>query len=115
LKKQGKMNDAIAEYEAALKLEPSRADTRYNYALALSQSGRKEEALREFQTTLQCFPSDLAAYWTQEQMADILIKQGKNSEAISLLRNAVAINDRSHVDPQGNVARAMLNRLEATQ
>jgi tetratricopeptide (TPR) repeat protein len=115
LKKQGKMNDAIAEYEASLKLEPTRADTRYNYALALSQSGRKDEALREFQTTLQSFPSDLAAYWTQEQMADILIKQGKNAEAIQLLRNAVAINDRSHVDPQGNVARSMLQRLENTR
>ena len=114
LKKQGKMTDAIAEYEAAVKLEPTRADTRYNYALALSQTGRKDEALREFQTSLQCYPSDLAAYWTQEQMADILVKQGKNAEAIQLLRNAVAINDRSHVDPQGNVARSMLQRLEKT-
>lgn len=114
LKKQGKMNDAIAEYEAAVKLEPTRADTRYNYALALSQSGRKEEALQQFQTSLQCYPSDLAAYWTQEQMADILIKQGKTAEAKALLENAVAINERSHVDPQANAARNMLQRLQTT-
>ncbi len=112
LKKQGKMAEAISQYEEALRYEPNLADTRYNYALALSQSGKTDQALQEFQRTLQCFPSDLAAYWTQQQMADILIKKGQKSEAIALLRNAVEINDRSHVDPAGNVARAMLERLE---
>ncbi|MGZ4962601.1 MAG: tetratricopeptide repeat protein [Limisphaerales bacterium] len=112
LKKQGKMADAISQYEEALRYEPNLADTRYNYALALSQSGKTDQALQEFQRTLQCFPSDLAAYWTQQQMAQILEHKGQKSEAIALLRNAVTINDRSHVDPSGNVARGMLERLE---
>jgi tetratricopeptide (TPR) repeat protein len=114
LKKQGRMKDALTEYQSAVDIEPTRADTRYNYALALSQTGQTEQALREFQTTLQCYPSDLAAYWTQEQMAGILIKEGKKSEAAALLQNAAAINDRSHVDPQGNVARGMLQRLPSS-
>ena len=111
LKRQGKMNEAVEQYQLSLQYEPNRADTRYNYALALEQSGRSDEALREFQTSLQCYPSDLAAYWTQDQMADILIKKGQKPEAIALLRNAVAINARSNVDPS-NAARSTLDRLE---
>ncbi|MDB6059180.1 MAG: hypothetical protein JWO95_3024, partial [Verrucomicrobiales bacterium] len=112
LKAQGKIAEAVSQYEEGLRYEPNLADTRYNYALVLSQSGRTDQALQEFQRTLQCYPSDLAAYWTQEQMAQILEGKGQKSEAIALLRNAVALNDRAHVDPSGNVARSMLDRLE---
>jgi protein O-mannosyl-transferase len=111
LKKQGKMDAALSEYQAALRCDPTRADSRYNYALALQQSGRSDEALKEFETALKNFPDDLAGYWIQEQMADILVRQGRKDEALNYLRNAVAINERSHVDPN-NAASGMLHRLE---
>jgi protein O-mannosyl-transferase len=114
LKQQGKLSDALIEYAAAIRCAPTYADTHYNYGLALHQSGRADDALREFQTTLQCYPSDLAAYWTEHQMAEILSSAGKKNEALALLRNAVEINERSHVDPGQNAARTMLERLEKT-
>lgn len=112
LKRQGKMSEAITEYETAVRLEPTRADTRYNYALVLEQSGRTDEALQEFERAFQCFPSDLAAYWIQQQMAEILLKKGQKPEAITLLQKAVEINSRTHVDPINNIARTMLERAQ---
>src|SRR5262249_33874454 len=109
---QGKLDDAVQHYRLSLQSDPTRAETHYNYALALQASRRPDEALAEFQKTLQLYPSDLAAYWAQQQMAALLLQRGQKTEAIELLRNAVTINERSRVDPTGNAARNLLEQLQ---
>lgn len=115
LKQQGKFSDALAEYEAAVRCEATRADLHYNYGLALMDAGRSDDALSQFKTALNCFPSDLAAYWTECQMASIYLDQGRKNDAIPLLRNAVSINEQSHVDPSGNSAQTLLQRIETSR
>ncbi len=48
----GRAKDALPHLRAALELAPGSTSTRYAYALALSQTGKKTEAKRELQTLL---------------------------------------------------------------
>ena len=49
----GRAKDALPHLRAALDLAPGSTSTRYTYALALSQTGKKTEAKRELQTLLE--------------------------------------------------------------
>jgi tetratricopeptide (TPR) repeat protein len=68
----GRRNEAIAEFEAALRLRPDDAEAHYNLGLAWSQMpGRLHEAIAEFEVALRLQPdyaeahNNLGIAWTQ--------------------------------------------------
>ena len=52
--KAGRLDEAIAEFHAALKLDPTHAPSHYNLALRLESKGRHAEAAAAFEAFLAC-------------------------------------------------------------
>ncbi len=62
-KTPGRLPDAIAEYEAAIRLQPGDADVHNNLGLALSSMpGRLPDAIAQFEEALRLQPDDAAAH-----------------------------------------------------
>ena len=53
---QGKLAEAVAEYEAALGLNPDFAEARYNLGGVLAAQGQTQEALLQYQEFLRRRP-----------------------------------------------------------
>jgi Flp pilus assembly protein TadD len=69
----------LAEYRAALKLEPDRAETHNNLANLLDDTGHPDEAIAEFQAALRINPKYVAAH---NNLGTMLVEQGRFDEAI---------------------------------
>jgi tetratricopeptide (TPR) repeat protein len=91
---QGKQDEAIAEFEAALKLAPDYADARYNLARLLSQKGDKARAEQEYRKAIPGFHEreKLLRADAQNNLAYLLVVQGvKGDEPVTLARAAIAV------------------------
>jgi tetratricopeptide (TPR) repeat protein len=53
---EGKVSDAIAHYEEALRIKPDLAGVHYNLGNALAQAGRIPEAIEHFRQALLIKP-----------------------------------------------------------
>jgi len=62
LGKQGRLDDALARYEAALTLDPQLVAAWYNRGLDLMSAGRLPEALADFSRAIELYPSDAQAH-----------------------------------------------------
>ena len=59
----GRLNDAIAQFEAALRLKPDFAEAHYSLGVAWSQMpGRLQDAIAQFEAALRLDP-DFAPGW----------------------------------------------------
>jgi len=76
---QGRWDEAIREYQAALRINPEYAEAHYNLGVAYAEQGRLDEAIREWQAALRINPEYAEAHyglgWAYE-------KQGRLDEAI---------------------------------
>ena len=61
LLRQGRVNEAIAHSEAALRINPNNADAHNNLALAISRRGRVPEAVAHWKRSLEIQPGNLNA------------------------------------------------------
>ena len=88
---QEKWEDAIADYKKATELAPNFAFARANYAIALYQSGQKEEAVREMRNIIRKYPQfpDVRAALTAA-----LWEEGKRGEAESNWAAVVGLDTR---------------------
>ncbi len=92
-------------FRVARDLSPWSADTRVHYALCLDQLGRHDEALREFEHTLEVEPLSVVAH---QHRATLLARAGRHAEAIEEFRKVV---DLRPADPEARrrLARALLD------
>lgn len=91
---QGKQDEAIAEFEAALKLEPDYADARYNLGTLLQKKGDKARAEQEYRKAIPGFHEreNLLRADAQNNLAFLLVERGaKGEEAVTLARAAIAV------------------------
>ena len=54
----GKVDDGVAQYREALRLDPRYAQAHYNLAVTLIQAGRREEAIAHLEEALRLDPDD---------------------------------------------------------
>jgi len=90
---QGRLDEAIAEYQAALRLNPAAPDVHYRLGLAYEEQGRLDEALAEFQSAIRTSPNHADAYCG---MGKVYYMQGRLGDAIDKLQRAVhmeCVND----------------------
>jgi len=78
---------AAAALSAASRLAPANPRTHYLEGIALTQMGALDRAERQFQLSLQEFPTSSKALSALGQLA---FHNGRNQEAVRLLRQAVA-------------------------
>ncbi len=56
LRQQGRIEEAIREYQAALRINPDYAEAHHDLGVAYGQQGRIEEAIHEYQAALRINP-----------------------------------------------------------
>jgi tetratricopeptide (TPR) repeat protein len=86
---QGKVEEGIAHYREAFRINPKVELTSYNLAAALVQQGKVEEGIGYYQRALRIHPDNET---TRNSLGAALAEQGKLEAAISQYREALRIN-----------------------
>lgn len=89
LQTRGRVDESLAEYREALRLDPGSADTHRFLGTAYRALNRTTEAIREFEQALTLRPDHDAA---MEALAVMRYQQGRVAEAVALLRKALDLN-----------------------
>ncbi|MGO9245544.1 MAG: tetratricopeptide repeat protein, partial [Verrucomicrobiia bacterium] len=58
----GKTQEAIGQYEQALRIEPDYVDAHYNLGIALSHIGKIQEAIGQYEQALRIKPDHAKAH-----------------------------------------------------
>ncbi len=85
LRRQGKLDDAVAERCAAIQLEPDNAGAPFYLARTLYQQAKLEKAVAEFRTAIRLNPVHGEARYN---IGLALSEQGRLNEAIAEFRKA---------------------------
>ncbi len=88
----GRLPEAIAQFRAALRMEPDYADAHLDLGVALARSGRLPEAIAEFSAALQDDPARADA---QDDLGNALVQAGRLPEAIAHYRAALRLQPDS--------------------
>ena len=86
LGKEGRAQEAIGQYEQALRLDPHLAGVHYNLGVALEQAGRESEAIEHYEQAVRLQPDYAAAHYN---LANALVGLGKVPEAIEHYEKAL--------------------------
>ncbi|MBV9762559.1 MAG: tetratricopeptide repeat protein [Acidobacteriaceae bacterium] len=119
----GRLPEAIAHYQAALRMQPESVEARSDLGSALAKSGRFDQALAEFETALRLAPdcsicrANLAIAQGQEaqelfEEGVALAKAGKTQEAIDRFEAALRLApDNPELHNNLGVALATLGQI----
>jgi tetratricopeptide (TPR) repeat protein len=88
LLRDGKVTEAIGQYEQALRLKPDFAEAHYNLADALEQAGRVQKAIGYYEQVLRLKPDFAEAH---NNLGAVLMEQGRLPEAISHYEQALRL------------------------
>jgi len=99
---EGKLSEAIAEYDLAVQYEPNEAGVRADRAMALAKAGRYPEAITSFQTALQLKPEFVLAL---KNLGVVLGELGRYREAAVEFERLVQLTPQD-ADAQFNLALA---------
>jgi tetratricopeptide (TPR) repeat protein len=108
--RQGKLPEAIGQFEQALRIEPDYAVAHRGLGVALASLNRMEEAIRQFEQAVRIQPDYAEAH---NDLGVILGQAGRVQEAIGHLEEAVRI-ERNYAEAHYNlgVALEQAGRLE---
>jgi protein O-mannosyl-transferase len=89
LEKAGQKTGALAEYRAALKLNPDRAETHNNIANLLDDTGHPDEAMAEYQEALRITPNHVPSHIN---FGTLLVELGGFDEAMQQYATAARLD-----------------------
>jgi tetratricopeptide (TPR) repeat protein len=89
LQAQGKLEEAIALYRAALARDPNDAVTRSNLGTALVAKGQLDEAIAQYRAALDLAPNDADSHYN---LANALMARGKLVDAAGHFQEALRID-----------------------
>ena len=98
----GRLQEAIREYEQALRLKPDHAVAHNNLGIALFEQGRQQDAVGQFEQALRLRPDFTRAHYN---MGLALEKLGRKEEAIRYYEQALRISP-DYVQARDALARA---------
>ena len=105
LVEKGNIDEAIAHYNAALRIKPAYATARTNLGVALAKRGKTDEAIASYMQALRLKPNFAEAH---VDLGAALASQGKLSEAIDHYKTAIALNPNLP-DARANLGLALAN------
>jgi tetratricopeptide (TPR) repeat protein len=106
LSKDGKYEEAIAEYKKALELDPGEAYILGNMAEAYSKLDKNAEALEAYQKAIALKPDDSAL---QTNLGVVLGKMGKTAESQEAFKKAAALNPGTSAQSLYNLGATLVN------
>lgn len=102
LHKQGRLDDALAQYDKALKASPKRYEAMFNTGLVYYAQGDFRRAVRSFRNLLDAYPNSAPA---QLYVAKSQLKLGQADEAKSTLRDLLS-NKKDYLPAMIDLGRA---------
>ena len=106
LLKQGRLEEAITEFERAVEVDPSYAAAYFNLGYAYERRDRIDDAVAQYKKAIQLEPSNVLGL---NNLGVIYDKKGLYDEAIAAFEQALKI-DPSNTTVQGNLANARKNK-----
>lgn len=88
----GRIDDAIAQFERSLALVPTAADQHYELGVVLLKANRLDGAETHFRRALQLKPDDAESY---NSLGAIAYSRGRNDEAVRWFQQSVAAHDNA--------------------
>jgi len=88
-RRKGMYDEAIAEYEKALEINPNHADAHYNLGVAYGEKGMYDEEIAEYKKALEINPNDAAAHYN---LGAAYRRKGMYDAAIAEYKKALEIN-----------------------
>ncbi len=88
LVEKGQIDEAISQYQEAIRLKPDYAGFQYNLGVAFNKKGRTDEAISQFQEAIRLAPDYAEAY---NNLGSVLVAKGQIDEAISQFRKAIRL------------------------
>ncbi len=88
LEAEGRLDEAMAHYAEAVRIDPNLPDSYNNMGLALTKQGRADEAITNFLKALRINSNHAAAHYN---LGTVLASQGKLDEAIYHFRESIRI------------------------
>ncbi len=88
LMQQGRLDDAIAHYEQAVRIRPNYFEAHNNMAFALRKAGRLAEAIDHWEQALHTWPNNVEV---NNNLGLALLQAGKVQEAIEHFQQALLI------------------------
>jgi Tfp pilus assembly protein PilF len=101
---EGRVPEAIAEYEQAFRIKPDYADAQCNLGIACAQLGRLQEAVGHFQQAIQIQPDYAKA---QNNLGVILMQLGRPQEAIEHFEEMLRLKP-DYAEAHGNLGGALM-------
>lgn len=86
---QGRLDDAIKEYQMAIKYKPDFAEAHYDVGVDYFQLGRLDDAIREYELALKYNPNDAKA---RENLLQAKSMKGSLDEYVEGCREAIRLN-----------------------
>jgi protein O-mannosyl-transferase len=87
----GRLDEALREFQAALRLNPKYIDAHNNLGVLYSKQGRLDEALNEFQTVVKLSPDFAMGRYN---VGTVYGKQGRLDEALNEFQAALRLNPK---------------------
>ena len=103
LLKKGQTDEAINQYQEAIRLKPDSADAHYNLGNALLKKDQTDEAISQYQEVIRLKPDDADAH---NNLGDALLKKGQTDEAINQYQEAIRLKPDS-ADAHYNLGNAL--------
>ena len=103
LDKKGQIDEAIRQYQEAIRLKPDYADAHNNLGVALAKKGQIDEAIRQFQEAIRLKPDHADAH---NNLGIALAKKGQMDEAIRQYQEAIRLKP-DHADAHNNLGIAL--------
>jgi tetratricopeptide (TPR) repeat protein len=88
LSNAGRIPEALAAYETAVRLLPNYPKVRHNYGVALAATGRLDEAATQFELALAQLPTLADAHY---ELGNVRHEQGRNVEALGCYEAAIRL------------------------
>lgn len=106
LQRKGQTDQAIAQYQEALKLDPGYSAANYHLADTLLKKGKTSEGITQFQEVLKNSPDDAK---THNNLGSALRREGQMDEAIIQYREALKI-DPAYAPAHFNLGNVLLQK-----
>lgn len=103
---QGRLDEAVRQYEAGLDIDPTHAPMRNNLGAVLEAQGRLDEAVAQFREAVRLDPDVADAHYN---LGNGLLAQGRAEEAIRRYEDALRL-EPDHAQAHTNLAYTLRQR-----
>jgi tetratricopeptide (TPR) repeat protein len=111
-RQEGRAEDAIGEFQAALELDPDNATLYSLLGLACAEAGRLPEALAAQRRAIQLQPNEASHH---NNLGTLLIRSGNINEGVGHIEQAARLDPERTATYEFNVGAALLNAARARE